>query len=257
MLLLFQHNNLTSVELMGIRRELAQALAKLDKAAAKDAGEEAPGIGANIKMQVINTALFAAALRVVEFYRPGDPPSPKIVKFKLKNHKPSSADDPSLTHSLSRAAYEAVANKKTKHALSPLFSGPLMVVNFPAASPQHLKAVLSILSPSQPQFPPPTRRSTPNYYDPHVQSGLQKLLLLGARIEGQVFDTEGIKYVGSIEGGLDGLRQQLVYLLQGVASGATNTLESAGRNLFLTIEGRRMMLEEEQNGLTQDKKAEN
>jgi large subunit ribosomal protein L10 len=51
--------------------------------------------------------------------------------------------------------------------------------------------------------------------------------------------------VGGIEGGLDGLRAQLVYLLQSMGAGVTNTLESAAKNLYFTMESRRTMLEEE------------
>jgi ribosomal protein L10 len=151
-----------------------------------------------------------------------------------------------LTHTLSKAAHEAIADTRTAHALAPLLSGPLVALTFPDVSPQHLKAALSILSPSAPQFPAPTRRANPGWHDPAVQSGLQKLLLLGARVEGKVFDVEGTKWVGSIEGGLDGLRAQLVNMLQAIGAGVTNTLESAGKSLYFTLEGRRTMLEDEE-----------
>ena len=81
-----------------------------------------------------------------------------------------------------------------------------------------------------------------------VQSGLQKLLLLGARVEGRVFDLDGTRWVGAIEGGLDGLRGQLVGMLQGIGTGITSTLESAGRSLYFTVESRRGILEDEEKG---------
>ena len=71
------------------------------------------------------------------------------------------------------------------------------------------------------------------------------MILLGARIEGRVFDSEGARWVGTIDGGLEGLRGQLVALLQSVGAGVTGALESASRSLYFTIEGRRGMLEEE------------
>ena len=77
-----------------------------------------------------------------------------------------------------------------------------------------------------------------------MQNGLQKLILLAARVEGKVFDMEGARWVGGIEGGIDGLRGQLVAMLQGFGAGVTRTLEVAGRNLYFTVEGRRGMLEE-------------
>jgi hypothetical protein len=74
---------------------------------------------------------------------------------------------------------------------------------------------------------------------------LKKLMLLGARIEGRVFDLEGTRWVGGIDGGMDGLRSQLVQMLEGFGAGLASTLESAGRSLYFTMEGRRNMLEEE------------
>ena len=70
-------------------------------------------------------------------------------------------------------------------------------------------------------------------------------MLLAARVEGKVFDTEGAKWVGSIEGGIDGLRAQLVAMLTSVGADVTSTLEAVGRSLYFTVEGRRGMLEEE------------
>ncbi len=245
-MLLFQHNNLKSTEWMGIRRELVLALRKVDKSLATE-GREDLNLAEGVKIQIIKTGIFAAALRVVEYFRPDPQPDVEAQHTTRPKMLPP-AGDTSLTHGLSRAAHDAVVNKRTTHALSPLLSGPLVAVTFPTVSPQHLKAALSILSPSPPNFPAPLRRVNPGYHDLTVQSGLQKLLLLGARVEGKVFDTEGTKWVGGIEGGLDGLRGQLVAMLSSLGVGITNTLESAGRNLYFTVEGRRGMLEEEQKG---------
>lgn len=255
LMLLFQHNNLKSTEWMAIRRELASALQKVDAARAADGRGDA-NLAEGIKIQIIQTGIFAAALRVVEYFRPDPQPDAESQhpsdpathsSASLANLRPS-PDEPRLTHGLSRAAHDAVVSKKSAHPLSPLLSGPLVAVSFPTVSPQHLKAVLSILSPSAPSFPAPSRRLNPGYYDLTVQSGLQKLLLLGARVEGRVFDVEGTKWVGGIEGGIDGLRGQLVAMLSSVGAGVTNTLESAGRSLYFTVEGRRGMLEDEAKG---------
>lgn len=231
-----------------MRRELSHALRKVDEARVA-AGHRPANLADGIKLQIIQTGIFGAALRIVEFYKPEsqnptlDPTNPAT---------PSSASIPvhsasgdGLTHTLSAAAHEAIADTRTAHALAPLLSGPLVALTFPDVSPQHLKAALSILSPSAPQFPAPTRRANPGWHDPVVQSGLQKLLLLGARVEGKVFDVEGTKWVGNIEGGLDGLRAQLVNMLQAIGAGVTNTLDSAGKSLYFTVEGRRTMLEDE------------
>ncbi|KAI9840037.1 MAG: hypothetical protein M1819_000229 [Sarea resinae] len=247
LMLLFQHNNLKSAEWMSIRRELATALEKVDATLAA-AGREPSNLATGIKLNTVQTGIFAAALRVVEFYKPEEQTSTSSAT--------ADADAAAFTHGLSRSAHAAVSKKKRAHALSPLLSGPLVLVTFPTVSPEHLAAVLSTLAPSAPDFPAPKRRTNPGYHEPAVQSGLQKLLLLGARVEGKVFDTEGTKWVGGIGGGLDGLRARLVAMLQGIGGGVTNALESASRSLYFTVEGRRMMLDEEENGGKKEEQAE-
>ena len=256
-MLLFQHNNLKSTEWAGIRRELNNALRKVDEARVA-AGFPAENIGEGIKIQIIQTGLFASALKIVEFYKPEahpstlnptDPSTPS--SSIIPNIKP---DGSNLTHTLSKAAH--AASNKRSHALDPLMSGPLALLTFPTVSPQHLKAALSHLSPVPGQFPAPTRRANPGWHDLPVQTGLQKLLLLGARVEGKIFDVEGTKWVGSIDGGLDGLRGQLVAMLQGLGGNLTNTLESASKSLYFTVEGRRVMLEDEEKGVSGEKTEE-
>jgi len=251
LILLFQHNNLRALEWMGIRRELAYALRSVDAertaAGCQDLYADA------IKIQIIQTGIFASALRVVEFYHPESQPDPTTQRpsdpatassARIPNTL-STPDGTRFMHGLSRRAHQAAADKKLKLELDPLLSGPLAAVAFPAVSPQHLKVALSILSPSS-DFPAPKRKAQPSYHEPSVQAGLQKLMLLGARVEGKVFDQEGTRWVGSILGGIDGLRAQLVAMLQNVGASITNTLESAGRSLYFTMEGRKGMLEDEQ-----------
>jgi large subunit ribosomal protein L10 len=238
-MLLFQHNNIKSSEWIGIRRELMFALQKVDALrAAEGFDDPTGGLAEGIKLQTIQTGIFAAALKITEYY---DPIKGSFIPSTLSGPP----NEPILTHTLSRTAHEAVAKKKLTHALAPLLSGPLVLLTFPTVSPQHLKAALSILSPSAPDFPAPPRRTNPGYHDPTVQNGVAKLLLLGARIEGKVFDADGTRWVGGIEGGIEGLRAQLVAILQRVGAGLTGVLEGAGRSLYFTVEGRRGMLEDE------------
>jgi hypothetical protein len=235
---------------MGIRRELAIALRKVD--AERAAAGHTDLYADAIKIQIIQTGIFESALRVVEFYKPDlsqplsqHPTNPATAtSAEILNVAPT-PDDPRFTHGLSRQAYQVASDRKKKLELSPLLSGPIAVVAFPTVSPQHLKAVLSILSPS-PEFPAPKRKASPSYHEPAVQNGIQKLMMLGARVDGKAFDQAGTKWVGGISGGMDGLRAQLVGMLQNVGAGITNTLEGAGRSIYFTMEGRKSMLEEEQ-----------
>ncbi|KAL9604466.1 MAG: hypothetical protein Q9219_000431 [cf. Caloplaca sp. 3 TL-2023] len=253
LMLLFQHNNLKATEWMAIRRELAQALRTQDD-------PDAP-LSSSIKIQIIQSSIFSAALRVVEYWDPSSPlssqapppppssdpqdPSTQSSTPGIPNTTPSPAD-PGLTHALSRRAHDAVLSKKKTHPLIPLLTGPVAILTFPTLSTAHLKTALSILSPKAPAFAAPTRRGNPGYHDPVTQAGIQKLLLLGARVEGRVFDTEGVRWVGGIEGGMEGLRGRLVGMLQGAGAGVTRALEGAGKSLYFTVEGRRKMLEEEE-----------
>lgn len=238
-MLLFQHNNLVSTEWMSVRRELSQALRKLD-ASLPDKGP----LAESIKIQIIQTKIFQAALLVTEYFHPEKLPPPPAGEQVFK-------------HALSRYAHDAVARKKKKHPLSPLLCGPLAIVTFPTVSPVHLKTVLSILTPSPPKFPAPPRRTSPGYYDSSCQSGLQKLLLLGARVEGKVFDHEKTRWVGGIDGGMEGLLGQLVGMLQGFGAGVTQLLEGQGKSLYFTLEGLRGTLEvDEQEVNVKGKKTE-
>lgn len=251
-MLIFQHNNLKAAEWIAVRRELAEALRKVDEEQVKNGNLEY--IGGSAKIQIVQTGIFASALKVVEFWKPdfenasvgsNSKPVPAASAESLVQARKAEAV---TTHGLSQKAWTAAKrNSKLQHGLEPLLSGPIALFTVPNVSTVHLKAALSILAPST-AFPAPKRKAKPTYYEPAVQNGVQKLMLLGARIEGQSFDTEGTKWVGSVEGGIDGLRAQLVAALQGIGAGVTNTLEAAGRSLYITVEGRRGMLEEEAKG---------
>ena len=248
LLLVFQHSNLTAVEWSAIRRELGLALAKVPPPPPLPA-DAAPGlpppvdIASSVRLQVIRTGMFKVALRVVEFFDSGAAAA-------------TTGLPDVYTHDLSEAAYEAtskmalqrinIPEMSTFKQLGPLLVGPLAILKFPAISPAHLSAALSILAPSPPEFPPPTRRVNPGYYEAVFQNAVKKLLLVGGRIESKVFDVDGVKWVGGIDGGLDVLRAQLVALLQSAGIGLTNTLEGAGKSLWLTVESRRSVLEEEE-----------
>lgn len=257
---------------MAIRRELASALRKLDEMEGTSYADE-------IKIHIVQTGIIAAALNLISFYSPRSTPGP--AQPPPKNPKKPKAEETEIhptdprtnasapvpttapnEHILSTRAHRIAQKyaKKRDHGLEPLLSGPLMLLTFPTVSPQHLSSVLSLLSPS-PEFPAPRRRANPGYYDHPVQSGLQKLLLLGARVEGRAMDGEGVRWVGGIVGGIDGLRGELVRLisgdalkvrlvrmLEGVGGGLVSNLEAARMGVWRTLEGRRMELEKGEKG---------
>lgn len=251
LIILFQHNSLKAVEWNGIRRELTSALRKLDAQLLAQGRPKEDLIGEYIKLQVIKTTMFEPALRIAEYYRPKEQ-SQQEKLLPVKGGHGSGLINPSLTHALSESAYQAIKKHKGVHPLTPLLTGSLAILTFPTVSPQHIKTAFSILALQAPNFAAPTRRLNPSLYELPVQEGLKKLMLLGARIDGEVFDRDGTRWVGSIDGGIDGLRSQLVGMLQGFGAGLTQTLESAGRSLWFTMESRRNMLEEEQQGVKTD-----
>jgi large subunit ribosomal protein L10 len=247
LILVFQHNNLTAVEWAAVRRELKLALANVSTP-----GTDSADIASRAQLQVIRGRIFDVALKIVEFYDPSQV-APTTV---------SSASGEKVqvvyNHDLSKSAYNVakgiakgeipVPESSIYAQISPLLVGPLAIFTLPAVSPAHLAAALSVLAPSPPAFPAPSRKKNPSYYEPTAQNGLSKLMLVGGRVEDKVFDIEGVKWVGGIEGGLDSLRAQLVAMLQSAGLGLTTTLEGAGKSLWLTMESRRSVLEEEQNG---------
>ncbi|KAK4155009.1 hypothetical protein C8A00DRAFT_42322 [Chaetomidium leptoderma] len=247
LILIFQHNNLTAVEWAAVRRELRLALGKISSD-----GTESAEVASRAELQVIRTRIFDVALKIVEFHDPSKVAPTETSALSGNRIKVVH------NHDLSKAAYKAVKaatkgdeplpESSSYAQISPLLVGPLAIFTLPAVSPAHLATALSILSPSPPAFPAPTRKKSPGYHDPIAQSGFQKLMLVGGRIEDKVFDLEGVKWVGGIDGGLDALRAQLVYMLQSAGLGLTTALEGASKSLWLTMESRRSVLEEEQNG---------
>ncbi|KND87532.1 hypothetical protein TOPH_07861 [Tolypocladium ophioglossoides CBS 100239] len=239
LILFFQHSNLTAVEWAAVRRELKKAVAAIP-APSPDAVAEPLDLAPMVQLQVLRTTMLDVALRIVEFYNPD-------AAEKLAS-TPRTARGP-LVHDLSDAAYNAIrgANTSPNSAyaqIQPLMVGPLAALVLPAISPAHLAAALSVLSPVPGKFPAPTRKKNPGYHDATCQNGLAKLLLVGGRIEGKIFDQAGVNWVGSIEGGMNGLRAQLVGILQGAGLGIATTLEDGSRNLWLALEARRGQLEE-------------
>lgn len=247
LILIFQYNNLTAVEWAAVRRELGAALAEVSTE-----GTESAEVAANTHIQSIRGRMFDIALKIVEFYDPSNVAPVKASTLSgekvdvVYNHDLSAGADKAMRAAVKKGG--ELLESSVYAQILPLLVGPLAVLTIPAVSPAHLGAALRVLAPSPPAFPAPTRKKRPGYHDPIAQSGLQKLMLIGGRIEGKIFDLDGVKWVGGIEGGLDGLRAQLVHMLQSAGMGLASTLEGASKSLWLTLESRRSVLEEEQNG---------
>lgn len=250
LVLLFQHSNLTAAEWSAIRRELKKVV---DAVPAPNAlpGADAPAdVASKVRLEVLRTNMFKVALRIVEFWDPE--------AAAAKPDTPRTTRGP-LVHDLSTTAYDALREMTPPSdsafaQIEPILFGPMAALTLPAVSPAHVAAALSVLAPVPGAFPAPTRKKNPGYHDPLCQSGLSKLLLVGGRIEGRIFDRVGVNWVGGIEGGIDGLRAQLVALLQGAGMGITNALESGSRSLWLTLEGRKEQLGEKAAPPTEEEK---
>ncbi|KKA27171.1 hypothetical protein TD95_004303 [Thielaviopsis punctulata] len=243
LVIFFQHNNLTAPEWAAVRRELAAALKAVGPVDVGAADGQPVDLAAAVRLQVLRGRMFNVAMRVVEF------------------HDPTTADSgDKYTHDLSAAAYAAIkraekaADPDSVHAvMEPLLSGPVAALCLPAVSPAYLAAALSILAPG-PDFPAPSRRASPGYYDLVTQNALSKLMLVGGRVEGKAFDNDGVTWVGGIKGGLGGLRAQVVHLLQSAGLSLTTALEGAGKALYVSLESHRQGMEGEKKEADGEKK---
>jgi len=208
-----------ATEWMAIRRELATVLAKVD--AGTPEGESK--LGRFIGITTVNTALFGVAMRIADIPAPGG---------KL------------WAHGTSPEAAEAGRKFKRRHGLAPLFVGPLAVLTFPQLAPRYINAAMEMIFPAKKG---PSKKG----FDPAATAGLQKCILLGARVQersvgkGRALDGEGIRWLSGLRT-VDEMRGEIVALLQGVGGGElVRALESVAISLGRTVEGRRRMLEEE------------
>ena len=72
-------------------------------------------------------------------------------------------------------------------------------------------------------------------------------MLVGARVEGGVYDRFGVQWLGGLHS-IEGLRAELVGLLSSPGVGLVQGLEGAGKSVWLTMEGRRVAMEEDAGG---------
>ena len=67
-------------------------------------------------------------------------------------------------------------------------------------------------------------------------------------MEGRVLGGDGVRWVGGLKGGVEGLRGELVGLLVGMGARVTGALEGVGRSLYGAVEGRRVDMEKSAMG---------
>lgn len=141
--------------------------------------------------------------------------------------------------------------------LSTLLTGPTATLSFPIVSPSHLKVALDLMFPV---------KGHKRGMDPLAVSGLQKLVLLGARVdghvaggrigEGRVLDGEQVRYVSGFRG-IEEIRGELAAIMQSIGGGElVRSLDSFGVGMVRTVDARRKMMEEEANGGASEVKAE-
>ena len=211
-----------AIEWVAIRRELANVLAKVDAGLPEGEGK----YGKYIALTAVNTELLGVAVRIADI------PAPGGVLW---------------SHGTSVEAAEMARKRKGKHELGPLLAGPLGVLTFPALSPKHIAAAMDMLFPLK-------RGAAKKGFDPAATAGLQKCILLGARVQERpagarrALDNEGIRWLSGLKT-VDEMRGEIVGLLQSVGGGeVVRVLESMAISLGRTVEGRRRMLEEEAGG---------
>lgn len=107
-------------------------------------------------------------------------------------------------------------NRDVVHPLSPLLNGPTGIITIPQCDPQVVTQVLRVLKSAQ-----------------------EKLILIGARIEKKVYDTEQVDKFKDLPSKQD-LQGQLAGLLTVLGgAGLVRTLEASSNMLYLTLEERR------------------
>jgi large subunit ribosomal protein L10 len=214
LMLVFQHNNLRAVEWVALRREVKNTLSKLTPATDHDE------IAQGVRIMMIRSGVFSSAIRVAEYYDP-------------KN---------CAKHGTSREAY-AMTKMRKNHPLSSLVVGPIGIVTFPAVSPQHIKAVVDLMFPEN---------RPAKGLDPLALSGLQKLILLAARVDGdvasgrlgagEILDATNVRWVSALPG-FEALRGQLVGMLQSVGGAdLVRSLEAIPTSVVRTVDAHRKVL---------------
>ncbi|KAI5801473.1 hypothetical protein DFH27DRAFT_467410, partial [Peziza echinospora] len=219
--IIFQHNAVRAAEWAAIRRELNSLLTSIDASL-----PEKQPLASYIKITTTHVGILGPAVRVADSVSP---------------------DGTFWPHGTSVEASTVAKKSKRKHPLTPLLSGPLAVVTFPVLSPKHILVVMDMMFPVK-------RAPAKKSFDPVATVGLNKLLFLGARVQerplgmGTAMEDTGVRWLAGLNS-VEEMRGEIVALLQTVGGGEiVRNLESVAIGLGRTVEGRRLMLEEEAGG---------
>ena len=125
----------------------------------------------------------------------------------------------------SKILYRATKRRRKEDPLAVLLAGPTCSITLKLGaqgwSPADIKNIVSLIE----------------------RQGKGKLYLLGGRIDDRLMDTEGLKVVQNLPD-LEGLRGQIVGLLQSVAAGPVRLLEQPGSQIAHILTVRKKQLEE-------------
>ena len=219
-LLLFEHTDFSAKRLIQLRADIAAAVAKHASTQAPSLASPTPApvsAPALPTFTILRTSLFGVALR--DF---------------------------------------GTLDKPTRSGVAHSITGTLAALSFPSLNPPQLKAVLRVLARSVPPRKPKTekdledeRKAAEAAFVPGRRPKRQRptaipdLKLLGALIEGRLFQAEGVQSVAELPS-LDALRAQIVGLLSAPSAQLAMVLsEASGGKLARTLEGFKKSLEPE------------
>lgn len=114
-------------------------------------------------------------------------------------------------------------NKSVEHPLAPLLNGPSAIITVKECDPPTVEKIVKLLKAQD-----------------------EKLFLIGARIEGNIYNVADVDQFKSLPS-KDQLQAQLAGVLSILGgAGLVRTLESAGTHMYLTLEQRRKDLDPEE-----------
>lgn len=128
-----------------------------------------------------------------------------------------------FTHGLLRRTREIAGKEKHKLNLGAIVSSPLAIVVFADIAPQYNETVLSLLPLSKPAF----------WHRACSTRQFLQSIILGASAECKVYNASKMFGFGGVGSEIDGLRAQLIHMLQGAGGSLTSPFECTSNGLVL------------------------